>query len=212
MDNYFIKYGYKINPQPEVYCDSVENALLYQLEVYKHAGELARSLEVTSVLDIGCGLASKLIEYVWPHCRNITGVDVASTIEQCREMHSMGRWIAGDLEDPTFSIAGTYDLIISADVIEHLHNPDRLLDLIRAASHAATQVVLSTPERDRRRGKDDMGPPGNGAHVREWNAAEFSAYLGSRGFVIRDSRIVDLREGITTCQMVVGQFSVRRRT
>jgi SAM-dependent methyltransferase len=206
VNTYFIKLGYKENSTPEIYRDSVENAQIYQVEVYKHAGEIAHSPTIASVLDIGCGLATKLIEYVWPHCDDITGVDDATTIEQCRALHSVGSWIAGDLEDPGFTLGRTYDLIISADVIEHLRDPDRLLRLIRASSHRSTQVVLSTPERDRRRGEDHMGPPGNGAHVREWNAAEFSAYLGSRGFMIQGSRIVDLCPGMKTCQMVVGGF------
>jgi hypothetical protein len=80
------------------------------------------------------------------------------------------------------------------------------LNVIRAASHQRTQVVLSTPERDLRRGRDHMGPPDNSSHVREWNAAEFSAYLQSRGFVIRSESIVDLCLGMHTCQMVVGGF------
>jgi hypothetical protein len=135
------------------------------------------------------------------HCHDITGIDDAPTIERCRAMHSVGRWIPGDLEDPSFALDRTYGLIIAADVVEHLRDPDRLLQLIRASCHDATRVVISTPERDRRRGENDVGPPGNGAHVREWNEAEFSAYLQSRGFVLEESRIVDLCEG-----MVVGGF------
>ena len=79
----------------------------------------------------------------------------------------------------------------------------------RAASHEATTVVLSTPDRDRRRGPDDMGPPGNWSHVREWNVEEFRAYLESRGFRVDESRIVDLREGMPTCHLVVGAFERR---
>jgi 2-polyprenyl-6-hydroxyphenyl methylase/3-demethylubiquinone-9 3-methyltransferase len=206
VNTYFLKPGYRENNNPEVYRDSPERAQMYQVDVYRHAGEIARSPGIASVLDVGCGLATKLVEYVWPHCHDITGVDDASTIKLCRAMHSVGRWIPGDLEDPGFGLDATYDLIIAADVVEHLLDPDRLLQLIRASCHNATRVVISTPERDRRRGEADMGPPGNGAHVREWNQAEFSAYLQSRGFVIEESRIVDLCEGMKTCQMVVGGF------
>ncbi len=211
MENYFIKADYKINSNPETYRDSVEDSLQYQLDVYRHAGALARNLNVRSVLDIGCGMATKLIEYIVPHCRNITGIDLPETIETCRQRHAIGRWIAGNLEDPGFSIREKYDLIISADIIEHLRDPDRLLELIRAASHEATEVVLSTPERDLRRGPGHAGPPVNLAHVREWNANEFRAYLGSRGFSLRESRIVELRAGMRTCHMVTGGFREGRQ-
>lgn len=206
LERYFIKAGYRINSNPRGYRDTLEDSVRYQADVYRHAGELSRRLRARSVLDIGCGLATKLMEYVHPHCDAITGVDDAATIAVCEERYKAGRWLAGDVEDPDFSLEGPFDLIISADVIEHLRDPDRLLDIIRAASHDATEVILSTPERDRRRGPGDMGPPGNWAHVREWNAEEFCAYLGSRGFSIRETRIVDLCEGMPTCQMVTGGF------
>lgn len=206
MDRYFIKQGYRENENPREYRDSLENAQTYQVDVYRHAEVLASSSDVHSVLDIGCGLATKLIEFISPHCDDITGIDCPETIEQCRSMHGAGSWIAGDIESPSFRVDGTFDLIISADVIEHLREPDRLLQLIRKASHAATLVVLSTPERDLRRGEQDMGPPANRAHVREWNAQELATYLTSRGFVIGERRIVELREGMRTCQLVVGGF------
>lgn len=206
MGEYSIKAGYRINPEPHAYRDSLADSQMYQVDVYRLAAEIARSPAIQSVLDIGCGLASKLVEFVLPHCETLTGIDSPETAARCAELHPIGRWIGGDLESPDFPLGGPYDLIISADVIEHLRNPDRLLELMRRGSHPKTVVVLSTPERDLRRGAEDMGPPGNPAHVREWNSSEFLAYLEGRGMVIRESRIVDLREGMATCQLVVGCF------
>jgi SAM-dependent methyltransferase len=206
IESYAIKAGYLINASPTIYRDTFENSARYQADVYRRAGELARNLPARSVLDIGCGLATKLIEQVAPHCDEVTGVDLEETIDICQRRYRLGRWVAGNVEDPAFELERQYDLIISADVIEHLRDPDRLLDVIRTASHDATVVVLSTPERDRRRGGDDMGPPANWAHVREWNQTEFCTYLQSRGFSVRESSIVDLCEGMTTCHLVVGGF------
>lgn len=206
MDSYGIKPGYVINTSPRNYQDTIENSVRYQADVYRRAGELARHLKARSVLDVGCGLATKLIDHVAPHCDQVTGVDLEETIDVCRRRYPAARWIVGDLEDPAFRPGGRYDVVISADVIEHLHDPDRLLDLIHSVSHDATRVVLSTPERDRRRGADDMGPPGNWSHVREWNASEFLAYLESRDFAVHESAIVDLCEGMRTCHLVVGAF------
>ena len=204
---YFIKPGYQSNPDPTFYDDSLEDSLLYQVQVYQHAAALVQEQRHQSVLDIGCGLGTKLVRYVGPHCGDITGVDTWQSIKQCQRLHQMGTWLVGDLEDPDFGLDRTFDLIISADVIEHLMHPDHLLTLAQRCSHERSQIVLSTPERDLRRGVQDMGPPANPAHVREWNSAEFSAYLKSRGLMITDSRIVDLREGSATCQMVTATFS-----
>lgn len=211
MDAYHIKAGYRINRDATAYHESLEDSRLYQTPVYQHAANLARSPRIRTALDLGCGLASKLVEFVLPHCESVTGVDLPETVERCSALHPDGRWIAGDLLDPALALEGVYDLIIAADVIEHLTDPDRLLGHIRAACHPTTLVVLSTPERDLRRGPGDMGPPGNGAHVREWNAAEFCAYLASRGFEVSESRIVDLRPGMATCHLVVGRFQPAER-
>lgn len=206
VNDYFIKAGYTPNPHPEMYHDTLEDSVTYQVPVYQKAAEAAQSLAGGSVLDIGCGLGTKLVQLVAPHCREITGVDFPATIEHCRAVHRQGRWLAADFTDASFSLSETFDVIIAADVIEHLLDPDRLLAVIAAHSHERTSVILSTPERDLRRGPKDMGPPGNPAHVREWNQEEFTAYVTSRGFVIRESSIVNLREGKPTCQMVVGSI------
>jgi len=211
FESYCIKAGYQINTTPRPYRDTIENSTRYQADVYRRAGELARDLRARTVLDIGCGLATKLVEQVAPHCDEVTGMDLQDIIQMCRRRYAVGHWIAGDVEDPAFVLPGQYDLIICADVIEHVRDPDRVLDLMRTASHDATEVVLSTPERDRRRGEDDMGPPANWSHVREWNAAEFCAFLESRAFSVRESAIVDLCEGMTTCHLVVGHIRRERR-
>ncbi|MFC1791945.1 hypothetical protein ACFL0I_05750, partial [Gemmatimonadota bacterium] len=68
-------------------------------------------------------------------------------------------------------------------------------------SHPKTHVLLSTPERDLRRGPDDMGPPGNPAHIREWNQEELRQYLESQGLTVLEHSIVELRTAMETCQL-----------
>lgn len=206
-DQFFLKAGYRSNAEPKAYTDSLIDSRTYQVPVYQYAAALVKTQGIQSVLDLGCGLGTKLVEYIRPLCEDVTGVDAEVSIERCREIHPSGKWLAGDLEDPQFSLDRSYDLIISADVIEHLLNPNRLLELARRCSHAGSHILLSTPERDLRRGPYDWGPPANPAHVREWNAAEFLAYLESQGIEISETRILDVREGLATCQMVVGSFS-----
>lgn len=205
--NYFIKAGYQINPLPRQYFDSEEDAVTYQIKVYEYAARLAQKYNVGSILDIGCGYALKVKEFLAPLCSKIVGIDTAHAINYCTARHDFGRWYVDDIENPTLHLAEGFDLILSVDVIEHLVAPDTLLTYIRTYSKPTTLVVLSTPERDLRRGKQSMGPPGNAAHVREWNQVEFAAYLTDRGLKILEHHIMDLREGMCTCQTVLTQFA-----
>jgi 2-polyprenyl-3-methyl-5-hydroxy-6-metoxy-1,4-benzoquinol methylase len=85
-----------------------------------------------------------------------------------------------------FDIEGSHDLphgfamVIASDVIEHLPNPDRLLDkILRSGCKVA---IVSTPERVAMYGFDHDGPPRNLRHVREWTLLEFRAFLTASGF------------------------------
>ena len=203
---YSIKDGYRINSAPRAYVDSVEESRIYQVQVYEQVARMAEAPEVCHVIDVGCGAGVKLVEIVAPRGVSVCGLDLPETIHGCRKRYPGHDWVEGDLSDSTLRSPGIFDLVVAADVIEHLEDPDCLLNFVRTACHHATRIVLSTPERDLRRGSDDMGPPGNPAHVREWNAAEFCEYLTSRSFLVEQSRIVELREGMRTCHLVIGRF------
>lgn len=201
LNPYFIKAGYRCNLKPAQYRDTPDDALAYQLAVYQFATAQISELGLATVLDVGCGLGLKLKEFILPTGAAITGVDVRESIAVCAKTHTFGRWFVDNIEDPQANLGDPFDLIICADVIEHLLDPDTLLNYFRRWSHPKTHIILSTPERDIRRGENDMGPPGNGAHVREWNGEELKRYLVSHGLNIIDHRIVDLRPGMHTCQL-----------
>jgi len=169
--------------------DSVELSMVYQYEVYKYASRLIRKYKLRNVLDIGCGHGMKLKKLILPVCQDITGIDEVSTISWCKQHHNFGTWCADNLEDAKVDLERTFDLIVAADVIEHLVNPDKLLEAIKRFASRDTFIILSTPERDATRGKDDMGPPLNPLHAREWNFDEFRKYIEHRRFrVIRHFR------------------------
>ncbi|MEQ9259840.1 MAG: methyltransferase domain-containing protein [Roseovarius sp.] len=202
MDSFGIKPGYRCNFETVQPMYSDEASLEYQQSVYEYAQKFAQKSGVRSVLDVGCGLGLKLAVYFDPLNIDITGVDVEETIRQCKERHQFGRWISDDLENPYANLGGPHDMIICADVIEHLNDPDHLLAYLRKWAAPGTSIILSTPERDLRRGVEDMGPPQNTSHVREWNRKEFGAYLTSRGVKIFDHLIVALRDDKMSCQLV----------
>jgi len=188
-DNYFLPQGYLPNPAVSfdhnegVYWDQsrVDNSLAYQAAAYDWALSLVLEHNFKSVADVGCGTAAKLarLHSAIPNLET-WGLDQPSAIELCKIHYNFGKWFPINLDNPESLPDHKFDLIISSDVIEHLENPDILLDAFRRMSHSNTLVLLSTPERIRLRGADCLTSP-NQYHVREWSRDEFSNYLLSRG-------------------------------
>ena len=159
----------------------------YQRHVYAWAARLIERAGLRSVLDVGCGVGTKLREVIAPVGVEITGLDQISAITKARELGCPGTLVPVDLESPSFEPRRAYDLILCADVLEHLIDPDPAMRLIRQCSHAGTLVILSTPDRRRRRGRDCMRSD-KPEHVREWSRAEFRRFVHSRGFEVLCSR------------------------
>jgi len=168
------------------YFPSAEAAATCQVSVYMFVRDLIVAHGLRNLLDIGCGTGVKLREIIYPVCQDITGIDTEHSIAMCRQQVSFGRWLADDIEDSKLNLERTFDAIISADVIEHLADPDHLLAYIKRFADERTWIVISTPERDLVSGKRHHGPPPNTAHVREWNTSEFHRYIQAGGFEILD--------------------------
>jgi 2-polyprenyl-3-methyl-5-hydroxy-6-metoxy-1,4-benzoquinol methylase len=98
------------------------------------AGELADAYR--------CGLHARLTAVA-----TTVGVDRnAEALQRWRQDHGVDNTITGDVEDLSeLPLGTTFDLIVAADLIEHLSNPGRLLDGIRALCERDTEVVITTP-------------------------------------------------------------------
>lgn len=182
-ENFFIKPGYQARTQPEYYADIHDDGVIWQPEVYPLAATLAYQYECRYIIDIGCGRARKLAA-LHPEFQ-IIGLDFGSNLEHCRAQYPFGKWIEVDLEhgagvDISPEILRNA-VIINSDVIEHLVNPTKLMQMIRSYLVHARVALISTPERDLERGTHDMGPPANTTHIREWNLAELEMLLSSEG-------------------------------
>ncbi|EOP70115.1 methyltransferase domain-containing protein [Bacillus cereus] len=171
-NNYSIKKGYKSRSNPQ-YFDDFTN-MTWQPQVYALANYLGKYLDCSYVIDIGCGTAGKLVK-CFPEFQ-IIGVDMGSNLEFCQKNYNYGTWINHDLESSQMlNISKDIldkSVIVCSDVIEHLKNPCYLLWNIKNMMNYAPACILSTPERDIVRGKNDFGPPENISHVREWNMNE----------------------------------------
>ena len=114
-----------------------------------------------------------------------SSVDFGVNIEACRARYDWGDWIGADLDDddsplPLSSLNDS--IVVCADVIEHVVHPERLLRKLRdLLERGATALVLTTPERDLRRGRKHIGPSPNVAHVREWALDELRGFMADEG-------------------------------
>jgi SAM-dependent methyltransferase len=162
----------------------IESSRLFQYHVYQRAAELLSRKAGARVLDIGCGTARKAVELLIPRSGRYIGLDQGSAVEYCKKtvQASNAEFLVDDLENPT-PRPGQFDLVVCADVIEHLGAPEKLLGFALAALAPGGRFIISTPERDVMRGPGALRSP-NPDHVREWNRTEFRKLLAAHGFAV----------------------------
>ena len=135
-----------------------------------------KQYNLTDIADIGCGSGYKLIKYFDSY--NTIGYEIEPTLTFLKKKYPHKSWQESRLGSCPEN--QTADLIICADVIEHLLNPDELLNFINRFSFKF--LVISTPDRDKlpeiqQSCQSQNGPPVNLAHVREWSFSEFRTYV-----------------------------------
>lgn len=165
---YCIKPGYKCN-EPKFFDDTNFENDMYQKKVYERALHIMQAKGYKTILDVGCGSGYKLMNMLGKY--DTVGADVGTTLEFLQNKYPTRKWMSA--EEPWEE--GVYDLVICADVIEHLSDPDLLLTRLRKTK--CKYILLSTPDRDIVRGPETFGPPTNPYHVREWNQAELKQYI-----------------------------------
>lgn len=163
----------------------------HQREVYEAAAELARNNGYINVFDVGCGSGFKLIKYFSEY--QTVGFDLEPTLSFLRSKYPDRVWRAPDFAD----VGQQADLVICADVVEHIPNPDLLIEYLSKITRS--KLVISTPDRIGVYGWDHSGPPRNKAHCREWTMPEFREYV-SRWFSIEEHLITNTDD---STQMIV---------
>jgi hypothetical protein len=170
-ENYCIHDGYR-HRQEYSYYDDRTSTDEYQDEVYRYAKEVADKYGLQTVADVGCGSAYKLMKYLQD--KKTIGLDVADTYEALRRRYPDRQWAISNFDDEH---PPTADLVIASDVIEHLLDPDQMMEYILRIR--PRYIVISTPDRNLMRLGTHNGPPGNPNHIREWSMAELNAYLAT---------------------------------
>jgi SAM-dependent methyltransferase len=97
---------------------------------------------IGDMLEIGCGrgTTARLIQERFG-CR-VTGIERHPDVAADAARH-LARVIVGDVESA--SIDGTYDVILASELIEHVSDPELVLEKLRKALRPAGRIVLSVP-------------------------------------------------------------------
>jgi SAM-dependent methyltransferase len=98
----------------------------------------------TRVLDIGCGAGANAGWYrrhgaTWIEGIEIDGPSAAAAAER------FDRVVHGSVDDALGHVRGRFDLIVCADVLEHLVDPWAVVDRLRLVSHDMTILAVSIP-------------------------------------------------------------------
>lgn len=184
-ERYRITEGYvEYADGPAYFADDGGDGLVHQPDVYPYAQALAELGGVTRIIDLGCGRGGKLAAMHAAHPEwEFVGVDHGDNIEWCREAYSWGLWVEANLDYSghiaalamSVEVEWRSAVVIVADVIEHLRNPEHLAWLLYVTDPSA--IVLSSPCRFLTWGGDHLGPPPNMCHVREWTCVELLDWL-----------------------------------
>ena len=156
----------------------------WQPEVYPFARHLARRLKLSKIVDIGCG-TGRGTDSLRSVC-GTTGVDYGDNIKRAQELYPDQTWLEANLDDircqrQMLLREAEGSLLVCSDVIEHLKRPWNLLDFFRECLPVCFGIVISTPDRNRARGLNKLGPPANPAHIREWCFEELASLMQRSG-------------------------------
>lgn len=188
-----VKEQYIHQPSPVPYDDRDETDS-WQREVYLNALSIARSNNLSKIVDFGCGSGYKLMKYFEEF--ETVGIEIDPALTHLRQTLPERKWLDGTVIHPDLFEG---DLVVCADVLEHLLEPDYLLRAFSASN--APVFVLSTPtvELLSERGiSPRWGPPSNPSHVFEWSSSEFFSLISDHLDVVAHS-IVNLKQGTQMC-------------
>ncbi len=108
--------------------------------------ELVKKLEgVRSICDLGCGnghISGRLTALGY----EVTGVDASTSgIHIARRTYPATTFIETLIDGSLGERLGTFDLVISSDVIEHLYRPSDLLEAARSLLRPRAHALIGTP-------------------------------------------------------------------
>jgi len=144
------------------------------------------------LLDVGCGTGvflskAQSIGY------EVTGIDFdRRSISLARESFGLDNVYALSLEEFTnLTPAKKYDVVTFFEVLEHIENPRRFLQLIKEVLKPGGYIALSVPNRTRTLdtiGIEDYPPH----HLTRWSAESLRHFLENNGFEVKKLVVKEL--------------------
>jgi predicted TPR repeat methyltransferase len=199
IDTYFVKEGYQINDNAKTFESAekgeywtpgrIQSVVNFQFDVYKYAARAVKKNGLKSGLDLGCGPATKARDILLPVLRDLHLIDQPNCKEIAKATIPTANFIGVNLENFNLNLDKRFDIIVCADVLEHLANPLPCLKFAYDHLSSNSIAIFSTPERDILRGPDCTTSP-HQAHVREWSEPEFRKLLEFAGFKVVKQKLL----------------------
>jgi 2-polyprenyl-6-hydroxyphenyl methylase/3-demethylubiquinone-9 3-methyltransferase len=152
---------------------------------------LSRVPAGTEVFDLGCGNGATAAELVAQGYR-VTGVDPSSTgIAIAQACYPQCRLEQGSSDDDLAARFGTFDALISLEVVEHVYSPRRYVTAIDALLRPGGIAVISTPYHGylknlalavTNRMDRHFLPLWEGGHIKFWSKATLNELFRRAGF------------------------------
>lgn len=149
---------------------------------YKTLFRLIEDLEVSSVLDVGCGEGFTLDKLQKKHIgKRLEGIDnTDDAIEIGKKLHPDFVLKKGDVYELSYK-TDSFDLVICTEVLEHLEEPQKALsELIRVSKK---YILLSVPNEPLftmqrfLRGKNVLKLGDHPEHIQKWSSGEFEDFV-----------------------------------
>jgi 2-polyprenyl-3-methyl-5-hydroxy-6-metoxy-1,4-benzoquinol methylase len=158
-----------------------------RLGFYEELATILAPLEPRSVVDVGCGTGHLLRFVVERMCgtpQRIVGIDHSDAgLRRARELLPSATWRVEDIYD--LSLDGErFDLVLCTEVLEHLHDPEEVVRVLRSLCATGGRVAITVPD-----GARDSWE----GHVNFWDQDELRAFLAPHGL----DRIVRIDRGKT---------------
>lgn len=169
-DRTALEYAYKNTPEEQK--GTLERLLFVNKVLTESDG---------SIFDIGCHTGILSLGYAIKG-RRVVGIDISKgVIEFCNEILKQTsaidyKYIASSYEE--FKIDEKFDYVIVAEILEHVLEPDKLLDY--AEKHCKGQVIITTPKYEGVFGYNNPGDTDH-QHIRAYKEKELEELISKRG-------------------------------
>ena len=177
--------NYTVNKNP-LHHNDINLKDQFQKEVYVFCKDFMKNNNLQTVVDIGCGSGYKLVTILNEF--NTIGVETEPCYSFLKSKYPHLKWLLSGEKERSFRLHDELynsDVIICSDVIEHIVDPNILVEYLLSLkakyyiiSTPCREVLCNNPKFSNDYGSSFHGPPINPAHVREWTMPEFKQYMG----------------------------------